>query len=915
MKRFLLSLFSLLLFASSYGQDRDNIRIAPLEDLRRIDAIKLQIESILEQHTYLEQVEREPIMNNTEWINLYNMGLEIDPYKELNPGLTIWREIQLKHTYDPILISVQKTIKLKDNNSLTILLNRINEGRISADEAARELMSMETISKEIYGAGIHLPARKYEEKISIKILDEYQFTSSKVKIYADHMDGNAIVFDNTTGQHTIDIHIANKNNNISIKTQVMDKKDADRYKITYRRGGGGGETLPCGELINESYSTILTTGLPCTGGCPPSQPTVIAGETLTIPGNDGIIDRVVIITDGIDFTGATSVQTILSELGGISTFQAWLNQGIDIMFIDWPSPMGFIENNSQYLRSIIEDLNASPDFIAIEAIVGISMGGIISRHTLIEMEEDGIPHNVKTWVSGDSPQEGSNVSVGVQSFARESAIISADPAVMLMNNILDSPAARQLLLHSISLDDYSSLTIHIFCWNLIFTSGCRVWLGDGSVTAAPDPLHTQLWNWFNSRYPSDTESNVSIADGGNTPIGSVGATILNYSTSGANILTKASNGLGSANIIVDKNYSSIFVQDRETVLLNDISDIDVAPGSTFNVSSFNQPPDLIFENTWSFATSASAVGVPGDPQNTDLSSSPFDAIYMTPTNDAHSVVDPAKIGWLQSQMDPALFDPCATEYCEELFEIHECRFGRYVDRFVMIKNGNIQNTLLTGNHAPDPDNFTASLGLPLTNISINTSSLPDFVSSVSFTTSNGNINFTIDLDQNYIEDYFESYPLPPDGVYFYCTDFDFDLELTGMVEYEGCDGDILNEEITINIIYTYGFCTEVIDLDGPVFRNEDIHIKSLETNKGKIKSKEISVLPNPAQDFFVIDEGDLTDQSVLTLYQANGAVVYRQNVHLQNRIIYTYDFTPGLYFIEIVDKKSHFRKTAKIVIN
>jgi len=912
MKRFIFSLFSIFLFASLIGQNRDNIKMAPLE-LKRIDAIKLNIESILEQHTYLEKLDRNDVMNNTEWIKLYNMGLEIDPYKEINPGLTILRELQLKHTHDPVLISVHKTVKLQSQEPLMILLRQINEGRISADEAARELMSIETISKEIYGVGVHLPARKYGESIRIKILDEYQFIPRKTKIYADNMDKNTIVFRNTNGDHTIDIHIANRNGSKTIKTQIMSKEDADKYLISYKSGGGGGETLPCGDIINQSHSTFLTTGLPCTGGCPPNQPTIITGETLTIPGNDGIIDRVVIITDGIDFTGAQTVQSILSELGGISTFQAWLNQGIDVMIVDWPSPMGFIENNSQYFRSIIEDLNASPDFVAIEAIVGISMGGIISRHTLIEMEEDGVPHNVKTWVSGDSPQEGSNVSVGVQSFARESAIISVDPAVMFMNNILDSPAARQLLLHSISLDDYSNLTIHFFCWNFLFTSGCRFWLGDGSVTAAPDPLHTQLWNWFNGRYPSDTQINATIADGGTTPLGAVGATILNYTTSNANILTKASNGLGSSNIIIDKNYNSFLIQDRETVLLNDINDIDVAPGSTFNVGSFNQPPELIFQNSWSFATSTSAVGIPGNPQNTDLSSSPFDAIYMTPTNDAHSLVAPAKIAWLQSQMDPTLFDPCAAEYCEELFEIHECRFGRSVDRLVTIKNGSIHNTLILGNHTPDPDNFTTSLGLPLTNISINTNSLPDFVNSVSYTTFNGNINLTVDLDQNYIEDYFESYPLPPYP--FYCTDFDFNLELTGMVEFEGCNGDILGESITIEIVYTYTFCTEVIDLDGPVFRNENISTKSIGTDEGVIQTKEISISPNPAQDFFVIEQNNLSDQSVLTLYHANGVVALRQNVTPQNRTVNTSGFTPGLYFLEIVDKKSKWRKTTKVVIN
>lgn len=928
MKNLLLLFISMCCISSLFSQDgRDGYRISPIEIRDPLQAVKYQVQSTIDQHTLIDKISEEGVMNQTQWIDLYNMSVDINPERDLNPGRTIWQEIKAKHTYEPVLVSINKKIRIPQKRALNILIRNINAGKISADEAIRELENIKTVTRTITGVGIHLPVRRYDEKIRIRVLPQYQLGEANVRVHADEMDGGDIIFDNTTGINTIDVHVIDGKNKKTIRTTVMEKGDSDKYKTTFRRGGGGGETLPCGEIINDTNSTILTTGLPCTGGCPPNQPTVMAGETLTIPGNDGIIDRVVIITDGIDFTGARTVQVMLNSFGGASTFQSWLNQGIDIIFVDWPSPMGYVENNSQYLRSIIEDLNASDDFVAIEALIGLSMGGVISRHTLLEMEEDGVEHNVKTWVSGDAPQEGANVSVGTQAFARETSIIQNDPALDFMNSILDSPATRQLLLFQVGLDDYNSLNIHTFCWSFLFWGNCSSWIGDASITAAPDPLHTSLWNWFNSRYPTTTEANTVIIDGGTTTLGTVGQTIMNFENDQALIRSRAANGLGTAGIIVDKDYNSIFVSDRNTVLLNNISNIDVAPGSTFNVSAFNQPPELIFDNSWSFVTSTSAAGIPGNPQNTNLSSTPFDATYMTPTNDAHTVFTPAKIGWLQSQMDPSLFDPCATQFCEELFEVHECRFGRSVNRFVTTKDGQIHNNTTFGNHSPNSDNFTASVGLPISNINLTVGPLSDFVSSVNYTVSNGNINFSINLDEDYIENYFNQLPLPQEPIWQYCDERDFVLNMSGTVEYEGCDGEILSEELSVNIIYTYDFCIEVWDLDNPLFTtNLDNSIRTLDIDQANISMsdqsnneilKDISsfIAPNPAQDFFTINGSLIGDDSSVTLFNIDGKKVLHQNITRDQNTVNSIGIAPGIYVATIVNNKTQKQVSTKLIIN
>jgi|GEM_PF-955353 len=110
----------------------------------------------------------------------------------------------------------------------------------------------------------------------------------------------------------------------------------------------------------------------------------------------------------------------------------------------------YIERNAFALIALIQDINTqltragSTEKIT---IVGPSMGGLISRYALAYMEKHNMPHNVKLWVSFDSPHLGANIPIGAQQFLRYFAETGQTSAQKSVDDQLNNKAARQMLLH------------------------------------------------------------------------------------------------------------------------------------------------------------------------------------------------------------------------------------------------------------------------------------------------------------------------------------------------------------------------------------------------------------------------------------------------------------------------------------
>ena len=96
----------------------------------------------------------------------------------------------------------------------------------------------------------------------------------------------------------------------------------------------------------------------------------------------------------------------------------WLHgpfEDYDIIYINWNNSEVDIRDNAELLIEIINWVNhekhenGSP---AKNILVGESMGGLIARYALRQMEINGTPHECDTYVSNDSPHKGAHVPLG-----------------------------------------------------------------------------------------------------------------------------------------------------------------------------------------------------------------------------------------------------------------------------------------------------------------------------------------------------------------------------------------------------------------------------------------------------------------------------------------------------------------------
>ncbi|HEY6170706.1 MAG TPA: T9SS type A sorting domain-containing protein [Candidatus Kapabacteria bacterium] len=108
----------------------------------------------------------------------------------------------------------------------------------------------------------------------------------------------------------------------------------------------------------------------------------------------------------------------------------------------------YIQRNAYVVEDLIEEINSTKVGDIENIVVGASMGGLIARYALADMEDRNIDHKSNLFVSFDSPQAGAYIPIGVlhilswlnrQSGAKPQEFIDAVGAV-------SCPAAQQMLI-------------------------------------------------------------------------------------------------------------------------------------------------------------------------------------------------------------------------------------------------------------------------------------------------------------------------------------------------------------------------------------------------------------------------------------------------------------------------------------
>ncbi|MFT5984180.1 MAG: hypothetical protein ACI9RM_002640, partial [Ulvibacter sp.] len=150
------------------------------------------------------------------------------------------------------------------------------------------------------------------------------------------------------------------------------------------------------------------------------------------------------------------------------------DEGYDIIFVDWEDGRDLIQNNSAVFTNILNSINtmkADNGSTESNKIIGLSMGGVIAKYTLRNMEINNPTaanggHDVDELITYDSPLRGANVPLGVQAMLDHLAnfrlvpiagdFITLDRFVPVLKEkleILDSPASRQMTIFHIYDED------------------------------------------------------------------------------------------------------------------------------------------------------------------------------------------------------------------------------------------------------------------------------------------------------------------------------------------------------------------------------------------------------------------------------------------------------------------------------
>lgn len=153
----------------------------------------------------------------------------------------------------------------------------------------------------------------------------------------------------------------------------------------------------------------------------------------------------------------------------------------DIIWVDWNNGTDFIQKNAYVLEEVIKWVNAEKlanGSTQSNIVLGASMGGLIARYALKDMEDNGMPTQTSLYISHDSPHQGANFPIGYQYMSRhalhqyiQSPLLLASGEVIMplftdgvtpLDFLLlqNTAAARQMLINYVGVNYGITNTLH-----------------------------------------------------------------------------------------------------------------------------------------------------------------------------------------------------------------------------------------------------------------------------------------------------------------------------------------------------------------------------------------------------------------------------------------------------------------------
>lgn len=154
------------------------------------------------------------------------------------------------------------------------------------------------------------------------------------------------------------------------------------------------------------------------------------------------LERPFIFADGFNY-GRSDLPGLFAHFSVF--FEQLLAAGIDVVLIGFEQRHTHIQANAGVVISAINEVITQRRGEEQLVVGGVSMGGIITRYALAEMESQGQDHQTRTYVSWDSPHNGAWIPLVLQQLAYFFEFMPAGPGKIKEAELIRSPAAQQLL--------------------------------------------------------------------------------------------------------------------------------------------------------------------------------------------------------------------------------------------------------------------------------------------------------------------------------------------------------------------------------------------------------------------------------------------------------------------------------------
>jgi len=197
--------------------------------------------------------------------------------------------------------------------------------------------------------------------------------------------------------------------------------------------------------------------------------------------------------DLVNEDGPGGLRVRISENGQplLTLNQAIEDEDYDLVFINFVNSTDYIQRNAYMVEEVIRQINQLKVGNEKNVVLGMSMGGLVGRYALRDMEINGETHETKLYISHDSPHQGANVPLAAQALVRHLVgeqislpvflSLFIVPIVDLEDNVdglsdgyalLQSPAAQQMLIYQLQ-GTGTSLSVNNSSLNSSFLSEYR----------------------------------------------------------------------------------------------------------------------------------------------------------------------------------------------------------------------------------------------------------------------------------------------------------------------------------------------------------------------------------------------------------------------------------------------------------